>query len=75
MPAQVQGSSRAAFCKELCTLFKIAEMQARIEDHDDEEGPLTEGEYEEGLDDDDYEEEEYDEEADLLDEDEDEGEY
>lgn len=45
-------------------------MQARIEELEEEEGPLTEGEYEEGLDDDyDDEDEEYDEEADLLDED------
>lgn len=49
---------------------RSAAMQARIEELEEGEGPLTEGEYEEGLDDDyDDEDEEYDAEADLLDED------
>lgn len=48
----------------------IGSMQAHVEEFEEDEGPLTEGEYEEGLDDDyDDEDEEYDEEADLLDDD------
>ena len=43
-------------------------MQATIEEYEEDARPLTDGEYEEGLDDDDddYDEEEYDEEADLI---------
>lgn len=40
-------------------------MQVHTENYDDEEAPLSEGEYEEGLDDDYDDEEEYDEEEDL----------
>lgn len=45
-------------------------MAKHIELLEDDEGPLTEGEYEEGLDDDDYddEEEDYDEGADVIEE-------